>query len=83
MNHTKTPWRVGKSMPHASMATVISDSDNAINIGGATGPEAIEYYGGNMIAESVSPDNAAFIVRAVNFYTAPIRFWCWLKTLDW
>lgn len=74
MKHTKTPWRVGRK------GTVVSDSRGTLTIGGF---DDIEYYDGNLIAESVSDENAAFIVRAVNFYTAPIRFWRWLKTLDW
>lgn len=73
MKHTPTPWRVGRP------GTVVSDSADGLTINGATGADNVEYYGGNLIAESVSEENAAFIVRAVNFYTAPMRFWNWLK----
>jgi hypothetical protein len=62
MNHTPTPWRVGRS------GSVVSDSSEGITISGATGKQDVDYYGGNLIAESVSLENAAFIVESVNFY---------------
>lgn len=71
MKHTSTPWRVGRK------GTVVSDSSETLTIGGYDDIEY--YYDGNLISESVSEENAAFIVRAVNFYTAPKRFWNWLK----
>lgn len=73
--HTPTPYRLGNSKPHASMATVVSDSAEGLEkIGGAGGPDAVEYYGGNMIAESVAPENAAFIVKACNSHERLIAF---------
>lgn len=60
---TPTPWRVGKNG-----TSIVSDSPDGLTLGGATGDDAIEYYGGNLIAESVSPENAAFIVAACNDY---------------
>lgn len=62
MNHTPTPFRVGRP------GTVVSDSAEGLTLNGATGPENVKYYGGNLIAESVSPENAEFIARACNAF---------------
>ena len=62
---TPRPWRVhlGRSV----MTWVTAESPKGLEgIKGATGEESTEYYGGNMIAESVTPANARLIVRAVN-----------------
>lgn len=58
--HTPEPWRLG------SPSTVVADSAEGITLNGATGPENVEYYGGNLICESVSNANAARIVACVN-----------------
>lgn len=58
--HTPEPWRVG--IP----GTVVSDSSEGITIRGGTGEEAVNFYGGNLICESVSVINAARIVECVN-----------------
>jgi len=58
--HTPEPWRIG--IP----GTVVADSAEGITIKGATGPENVEYYGGNLICESVCNANAARIVACVN-----------------
>jgi hypothetical protein len=55
-NHTKTPWRTGKS--HC----VVADEP----VPGMNGSDAFEYYGGHLIAESVTPKNARRIVACVN-----------------
>ena len=61
--HTLTPWRVGLS------GSVVSDSAQGLPVNG--GFRDVEYYGGNLIAESVvNPANAALIVRAVNAHAA-------------
>ena len=59
MQHTKTPWRVGS--PNR-MGSVVAD-EPVPEIGGS---EDVAYYGGHLIAESIAPRNAAFIVRACN-----------------
>lgn len=61
MRHTKGPWR------HGVGHTVVSDHANGIEINGALVPE---YYGGNMIAESVSPNNAHLIAAAPDLLEA-------------
>lgn len=61
MKHTPEPWRTGNVS-----TTVVADSDDGLHITGATGPDALEYYGGNLIAESVSEENARRIVACVN-----------------
>jgi hypothetical protein len=58
--HTPEPWRLG------SPSTVVADSAEGITLNGATGPENVEYYGGNLICESVSNANASRIVACVN-----------------
>ena len=58
LKHTPGPWRVGKT------GCVVSDSDKNITIGGAIGKEAIDYFGGNLICESVMPSNAKLIAAA-------------------
>ena len=59
MEHTKTPWRVGS--PNR-MVSVVAD-EPVPEIGGS---DAVDYYGGHLIAESIAPRNAEFIVRACN-----------------
>ena len=61
MKHTPPPYRVGKQG-----STIVSDSAEGLTLNGATGPENVEYYGGNLIAESMSPGNAEFFSRAGN-----------------
>jgi len=63
MNHTPPPYHVGK---HSG--TIVSDSAEGITINGGTGAENVEYYGGNLIAESMSPGNAEFFSRAGNAF---------------
>lgn len=56
MEHTKTPWRVG-----CAGAVVADEPVPEIH-----GSEAVDCYGGHLIAESIAPRNAEFIVRACN-----------------
>ena len=65
MAHTKGPWRIGK---HTN--SVISDNSNGLEINGATGEEAVKYYGGNLICESVSIENAKLITAAPDLLEA-------------
>lgn len=59
MQHTKTPWRLGKP---SQMGAVVAD-EAVPEIGGS---DCVDYYGGHLIAESIAPRNAEFIVRACN-----------------
>ncbi|WP_288379803.1 hypothetical protein [uncultured Massilia sp.] len=59
MQHTKTPWRIGKP---SQMGSVVADEP----VPEIKGSDAVEYYGGHLIAESIAPRNAEFIVRACN-----------------
>lgn len=54
--HTATPYRIGKN------GAIVSDEP----VIGMSGSDAVDYYGGHCIAESVTPKNAAFIVTACN-----------------
>lgn len=54
---TPTPWRMGK---HGN--AIVSDAE----VFGMDGANEPDYYGGNMVAESVAPQNAALIVHRVN-----------------
>lgn len=57
--HTPGPYRIGK---HGN--SIVSDS----TVDGMSGANEPEYYGGNMVAESVTPANAALIVHRVNVH---------------
>lgn len=59
MQHTKTPWRIGAG---TSKGAVVAD-EPVPEIGGS---DAVTYYGGHLVAESIAPRNAEFIVRACN-----------------
>lgn len=59
MQHTKTPWRVGAP---SQMGSVVADEP----VPEICGSDAVDYYGGHLIAESIAPRNAEFIVRACN-----------------
>lgn len=58
--HTPTPWKLGR------LGAVVSESSEGIEMGGAMGKEAVKYYGGNLIGESISQANAKRIVECVN-----------------
>lgn len=55
-SHTPGPWRAGKLRD-----AVVSDT--AID-GGPSGTDAVDYYGGHLVAESVAPCNRPLIVAA-------------------
>ena len=55
-NHTPEPWRVGRP------GTVVSDTP----VPGMGGSDAVEYYGGHLIGESITEANARRIVACVN-----------------
>lgn len=57
--HTTGPWKVGNRNN-----CVVSESDESLSIRGAVGSDAIRYYGGNLICESVSESNAKLIAAA-------------------
>jgi len=63
MKHTPTPWRIGN---HGG--EIVADSSERIFINGAIEKDSVEYYGGFLVAESISQPNAAFIVLAVNMH---------------
>ena len=54
--HTEEPWRAGRD------GSVVADSP----VPEISGSDAVEYYGGHLICESVSKGNARRIVAAVN-----------------
>jgi hypothetical protein len=58
---TPGPWRLGYGH------TVVADSTEGLTIRGSTEPE---YYGGNMIAESVASANCHLISAAPELYEA-------------
>lgn len=66
---TPRPWRVGKA---DQRGCVVADSDEGTHeMNNSTEDERepdSEFYGGALIAESIFPPNAEFIVRAVNAF---------------
>lgn len=62
MSHTSGPWRAGKVGD-----SVVSDAPVE---GGPDGADAVDYYGGHLIAESVAPCNRALIAAAPDLYAA-------------
>lgn len=61
---TKGVWSVGRR------GSVISTESDGITINGGTGADADIYYGGNLICESVSDNNATLIAAAPELYDA-------------
>ena len=55
-NHTPEPWRVGRA------GSVVSDTP----VPGMGGSDAVEYYGGHLIGESIIEANARRIAACVN-----------------
>lgn len=58
MEHSKEPWRKG-----IDYNSIVSDDSSGPMVNGA---EAVEHYGGYMVAESVAEANARRIVACVN-----------------
>lgn len=56
--HTAVPYRIGKN------GAIVSDDP----VVGMSGSDDIGYYGGHMVAESVTRTNAVFIVKACNCF---------------
>jgi hypothetical protein len=57
-------WTDGEWRPGFNGLSVVSDCDDGLYLSGTTGELAIDYYGGNLIAESVTPCNAKLIAQA-------------------
>jgi hypothetical protein len=57
MTHTPGPWRVGR--PGAVVTPNIIEN-------GPQGSDDVDYYGGNLICESVTSANARLIAQAPN-----------------
>ena len=57
---TKGKCRIGIA------GSVVSEGSESLTISGAIGEEAVKYYGGNLICESVSHPNAELIADAFN-----------------
>jgi hypothetical protein len=62
-NGTKGKCKIG------NCGSVVSESSEGLTIGGEFGKDAVDYYGGNLICESVSNSNAELIVDAFNTVT--------------
>ena len=70
--HTPGPWRVGDS-PFCVVADVPAPND-------ATGHNAVDYYGGYLIAESIRGiDDARLIAAAPDLLTAAENALDWLE----
>ena len=62
VQHTPGPWRPGKNSD-----SVVADVPVEHGPGGS---DAIEYYGGHLVAESVAPCNRPIIAAAPSMYDA-------------
>lgn len=65
LKHTPGPWRAGSGT--GGKGSVVSDQ---LAVGALNGSDAIEYYGGNLIAESVAPENIQLIAAAPELLAA-------------
>ena len=64
--HTPEPWSVSKE-PRKVMTWITSESKEGLEkIGVGSPEEAYKFYGGFMIGESITPENAERIVECVN-----------------
>lgn len=59
MRPTDGPYRPGKQK-----YVVVSDASNGLTLNGATGKRSVDFYGGNLIAESVSPCNVPLLAAS-------------------
>jgi hypothetical protein len=59
LKHTPGPWRAGSGT--GGKGSVVSDQ---LAAGALSGSDAVEYYGGNLIAESVAQENIPLIAAA-------------------
>jgi hypothetical protein len=60
MSHTPGPWRVGRN------GAVVAD----VPIPEMQGSDEVEYYGGHLVAESITPSNAQLIAAAPDLLQA-------------
>lgn len=65
--HTQGPWRAGSGT--AGKGSVVSDT---LATGALSGSVALDYYGGNLIAESVAQENIPLIAAAPDLLAALI-----------
>jgi hypothetical protein len=63
--HTPGPWRAGSGT--GGKGSVVSDQLAAGALGGS---DAVKYYGGHLIAESVAPENIPLIAAAPELLAA-------------
>lgn len=75
--HTPGPWRGNRGM-----GWIVSDSAEGITIDGAADDTATQYYGGNLIAESVSPNNMPLIAAAPDLLDACHAALAWLESIN-
>lgn len=68
-NHTPGPWRIGKNF-----GSVVCDTP----VLGIRGSDHTEYYGGHLIAESVTKANARLIALSPTMFDA-LRQWAWAE----
>ena len=61
---TPGPWRISEKTTTA----VVADTAENLCIPGSFGDDAKEYYGGNMIGESIAPGNCALIQIAPEMF---------------
>jgi len=61
---TPGPWRISKKSD-----AVIADSTESLCIPGSFGDDAKEYYGGNLIGESIAPGNRNLIRLAPEMFS--------------
>ena len=60
MSHTQGPWRVGRP------GAIVADHP----VPEVSGSEAVDYYGGHLIAESVALQNAPILAAAPEMFDA-------------
>lgn len=60
LKHTPGPWRAGTGRG-GKVGSVVS---NQLAVGALGGSDAVDYYGGNLIAESIAPENVQLIAAA-------------------
>jgi hypothetical protein len=70
--HTPGPWRIGKQG-----GSVVADTP-VPEMGGS---DSLDYYGGHLIAESITPSNAKLIAAAPELLDVVRRCELWLGTL--
>lgn len=69
--HTRGPWRLGGGNGSMASSAVVADYP----VPGMGGSDAVEYYGGHLVAESIAPQNRAIIAAAPDLYD-------WIATIE-